>query len=150
VGGKQVSEGKGEADDPLSHWHIREDFIGQQGGGLGHAAGTAAGAEPSFFTGERYQLLEVAFVAADPEKAMFEATAPQVGIKLSVNVLGQGFALLGQVVHQGREVRFDELVEQCLLRLMALAGGEAKCILAWRQHTDLTPASVVSKSRTMK
>jgi hypothetical protein len=92
----------------------------------------------------------VAFVAAHPEKAVFEAAALQVGLELPVYMLGQGFSLLGQVVYQGGVVSFDELVEQCLLRLMALVGGAAKCILAWRQHTDLTPTSVVSKSRTMK
>ena len=33
---------------------------------------------------------------------------------------------------------------------MALVGGVAKYILACRQHTDLTPTSVVPKSRTLK
>ena len=47
-------------------------------------------------------------------------------------------------------MRFDELAESCLLRLMALVGGVAKYILAWRQHTDLTPTSVVPPSRTFK
>ena len=60
-------------------------------------------------------------------------------------MVGPGFALLGQLVHKGRLVRFDELVEQCLLGLMAFLGGVAKCTLAWRQHTDLTLTSVVPK-----
>jgi hypothetical protein len=42
VGGKQIAQGKGEADDPLAQWHIGKDLIGQQGGCLGHAAGAAA------------------------------------------------------------------------------------------------------------
>ena len=37
MGGKEVAQGKGEADDPLAQWHIGEDLIGQQGGSLGHA-----------------------------------------------------------------------------------------------------------------
>ena len=81
---------------------------------------------------------------------MLEAAALQVGLEFLVYMHGQGFTLLGQLVHKGRVVRFDELVEQCLLELMALVGGVAKCILAWRQHTDLTPTSVVPKSRTLK
>ncbi len=90
------------------------------------------------------------FIAAHTQKAVFKATALQVGIKLLVNMIGQGFALLGQVLHKGREVRFDELIEQCLLRLVAHLGGAAKCILAWRQHTDLTRPSLMSKSPTMR
>ena len=48
VGGKQVAQGKGEADDSLAQWHIGEDFIRQQNGSLRHAAGAAAGAESRF------------------------------------------------------------------------------------------------------
>jgi hypothetical protein len=49
----------------------------------------------------------MAFVAAHPEKAVFEATALQVGLEFPVDMVGQGFALLGQLVHKGRVVRFD-------------------------------------------
>jgi hypothetical protein len=96
-----------KTDDPLAQWYIGEDFIGQQGGGLGHAAGATTGAEPSFFAGERHQPLEVAFVAAHPEKAVLESAALQVGLEFPVNMVGQGFTLLGQLVHKGRVVRFD-------------------------------------------
>lgn len=100
----------------------------------------------------------MAFVPAHPEKDVLKAAAPQVGLELMVYMVGQGFALLGQLVHQGRVVRLDELIEQCLLGLMALVCGVAKCMpinrgrlsFAWRQHTGLTPTSVVPKSRTMK
>jgi hypothetical protein len=111
VGRKQVAQGKGEADDPLAKRDIGKHLIGQQGGGLGHAAGAAAGAEPSFFAGERHQPLEVALVAAHPEKAVLESAALQVGLEFPVNMVWQGFALLGQLVNQGRVVCFDELVE---------------------------------------
>jgi hypothetical protein len=53
----------------------------------------------------------VAVVAAYPEKAVLEATALQVGLEFPVYMLGQGFALLGQLVHKGGVVRFDEMVE---------------------------------------
>lgn len=85
-------------------------LIGQQGGGLGHAACATAGAEPALLAGKRHQSLEVAFVAAHPEKAVLEAAALQVGLEYPVDMLGQGFALLGQLVNQGGVVRLDELV----------------------------------------
>ena len=89
---------------------------------------------------------------------MLETTALQVGLEFPVYMVRQRFALLGQLVHQGRVVRLDELIEQCLLGLMALVCGVAKCMpinrgrlsFAWRQHAGLTPTSVVPKSRTMK
>lgn len=65
---------------------------------------------------------------------MFEATALQVGLEFPVDMVGQGFALMGQLVHQSGVVRFDKLVEQCLLRLMALVGSFAKAIPASCQH----------------
>jgi len=51
------------------------------------------------------------FFTAYPEKAVLEAAALQVGLEFPVDMLGQGFALLGQLVNQGGVVRFDELVE---------------------------------------
>ena len=63
------------------------------------------------------------FVTAYPEKAVLEAAALQVGLELPVDMVWQGFALLGQLVHKGGVVFFDELVELCLLGLMAFVGG---------------------------
>ena len=65
---------------------------------------------------------------------MLEATALQVGLEFPVNIVGQGLTLMGQLVYQGGVVRFDELVEQCLLRLMALVSSFAKAIPALCQH----------------
>ena len=53
----------------------------------------------------------MAFVTAYPEKAVLEAAALQVGLEFPVDMVWQGFALLGQLVHKGGVVRFDELVE---------------------------------------
>jgi len=86
VGRKQVAQGKGEADDPLAKRDIGKYLIGQQGGGLGHAAGATTGAEPAFLAGKSYQTLEVALVAAHPEKAVLEATALQESLKFPVDM----------------------------------------------------------------
>ena len=74
------------------------------------------------------------FVTAYPEEAVLEAAALQVGLEFLVNMLGQGFALLGQEVHQGRVVRLNDLIEEGLLGLMALVGRSAKAIPALCQH----------------
>ena len=57
------------------------------------------GQKPPLLTGKRHQPLEVAVVAAHPEKAMFQAAALQVGVEFPVDMVGQGFTLLDQVVH---------------------------------------------------
>jgi len=86
VGRQQVAQGKGEADDSLAKRDIGKYLIGQQGGGLGHAAGATAGAEPAFLAGKCYKSFEMAFVTAHPEKAVLEATALQVSLKFPVDM----------------------------------------------------------------
>ena len=88
----------------------REGRLSRPSGGR-RSWGWAPPTESSFFAGERHQPLEVAFVAAHPEKAVLKAAALQVGLEFLVYMVGQGFTLLGQLVHKGGVVRFDELVE---------------------------------------
>ena len=65
---------------------------------------------------------------------MFKPTTIQVGIELPADMVGQRFALLGQVVDQGRVVCFENLVEQCLFGLTAIIKNIAKRIPALKQH----------------
>lgn len=81
---------------------------------VGHAAGATAGAEPAFVAGKCYQPLEVAFGAAHPEKAVLKTAALQEGLEVPANIVQQGLTVLGQFVHEGGVVCFDELVEQRL------------------------------------
>ena len=77
---------KREPDDPLTKRHIGKDLIGQQCSGLGHPAGTTAGAEPAL-AGKRYKPLE--------------ATAFEVRIKLSMYMSGQALAFGFELSNQG-------------------------------------------------
>ena len=83
---------------------------------------------------------------------MFQTAALEVGLEFPVDMGGQGFALgnrslrcstscihavvLGQLVDQRRVVRFDELVEKCLLGLMPFVGNVAKALPALCQHAS--------------
>jgi hypothetical protein len=58
-------------------------------------------------------------------------------------MVGQELTLMGQLVHQGGVVRFDELIEQCLLRLMALVGSFAKAMPMNRGRLSLPCANMV-------
>ena len=148
MGGKQVPQGKGEADHPLAERDIGKHHrpAGRRSRPCGgrRSWGWASPTESALLAGKRNKPLEVAFVAAHPEEAVFEATALQIGLEFPVNMVGQGFALLGQLVHQGGVVLFDELVEQCLLRLMALVGSFPKAIPINRGRLSLPcPNTVV-------
>ena len=76
------------------------------------------------FTDALNRSLQLVFIRRfDSEKAVFEAAALQLGLEFPVDMVWEGFALPGQLVHKGGVVRFNELVEYCLLRLIALVGG---------------------------
>ena len=62
---------------------------------------------------------------------MFQATALQVRLELPTDMVGQGFALLDQLVEKGRVVCFDNLVEPCLFGLMAIIKSVARRTLTF-------------------
>jgi hypothetical protein len=76
---------------------------------------------------------------------VFQTATLQVGLELPVDMVGQEFALLGQMINQGRVVRLDELIEKGLLGLMAFVGNIAKAIPALCQHADCASAIHCSK-----
>lgn len=53
----------------------------------------------------------MAVVAAHPQKTVFETTALQVGLEFPVDMVGQAFALLSQLLNQGGVVLLYELVK---------------------------------------
>lgn len=128
VGGEEVTQGEGDAEDPLAQWDSGKDLIGQQGGGLGHAPGAAAGAKSALFAGEGHEALEVAGVAPHPEKAVLQAPAFEVGFELLVDMIRQGFALAGQVLDKVGVMGLDKPVEQRLPGLVALVGDIVRAV----------------------
>ena len=81
-----------------------------------------------------------------PHAPVLKASALEVGFEFSVDMVGQGFALLGQLVDQRRVVRFDELVEKCLLGLMPFVGNVAKALPALCQHAVSRKPMTLSSS----
>jgi len=63
---------------------------------------------------------------------------------------GQAFTLSIQLFNQGWVVLLYELVEERLLRSMALVRGATRGTLAWRQHTGSTPTAGVLKRYTVE
>ena len=81
---------------------------------------------------------------------MFETTALEVGLEFSVDMVGQGFALLGQLVDQRRKVRFNELVEKCLLELMPFVGSIARAMPINRGRPSLPCANMLVPPREIE
>jgi hypothetical protein len=73
---------------PLMHGLMGQDIIHQQSGAVGHSSCPATGAKTAAFTTERHQLLIMASLTPDPEKAMLQPAAFQVGLKFLYNVGG--------------------------------------------------------------
>ncbi len=139
-GGPQISSaGEREADDPLAKRDIGKYLIGQQGGGLGHAAGATTGAEPALLAGERHQALEVTRIATHAKKPILEATAFEIRFKLDEHEsadfcpefpfaqpgrgsvspwVGRAEFALGDGVRRWRDRGYAHKQEQPLLRLM--------------------------------
>ena len=66
---------------------------------------------------------------------MFAAAALYaIRFEFRVDMVGQRFTMPGQLVDQRRVVRFDKLVEKCLLGLMPFVGNVAKALPALCQH----------------
>jgi hypothetical protein len=72
----------------------------------------------------------MAFVAANSEKTVFETSVLEEGLEFPVDIIRQGFTVLGQLLHEGGVVCFDELVEQGLLGPIAFVGGAGRALPA--------------------
>ena len=77
---------------------------------------------------------------------MFEAASLEIRFEFPVDMVGQGFTLLGPLVDQPRVVRFDELVEKCLLGLILIVGNVAKSLPALCQHAVSRKPMILSSS----
>ena len=78
VGGKQVTQGKGKADDPLAKRDIGKYIIREQSSTLGHAARAAAGAETALLAAESDQVLGMTSIAAHAQETVLETPALEV------------------------------------------------------------------------
>jgi hypothetical protein len=64
-----------------------QDFIHQQGGAVGHSSRPTAGAKAAPFATERHQLLVMASLTPDPEKAMLQPHRAQTFYCEELNIL---------------------------------------------------------------
>jgi hypothetical protein len=65
------------------------------------------------FTAKRNKLLEVTGFAADSKEAVFEASALEIILEFTDDVVGHGFALAVELFLEAWPVFLDDLIEQC-------------------------------------
>jgi hypothetical protein len=65
---------------------MRQDFVHQQGGTVGHSSRPAAAAKTAALATERHQPLVMAGLTSNPQKTMFKPSAFQVGLKFLYDV----------------------------------------------------------------
>lgn len=73
----------------------------------------------------------------------------QVAVECPMDVPGQAFTLLRLLVEQGKVVCVDELVQQCLLGLMAFIGNVATAIPALYHHRGFASATQGAKRTSL-
>jgi len=88
--------------------------------GVGHAACSARGTEPSTLTRVSYEPLPAAVVAADAEKAPAEEAAVEKGAELALDEAGDDAALIAGGYEKGLEVLLHGAVENGVLGLAPL------------------------------
>ena len=118
--GEEQAQGPGEAENPLTHRHIRNDVVDQMRRRLDHAPRAAGRAEAPTFAGEGDEVLMTAAVALHPHKAVFQLAAAQVVLELGQHEARQWRLVTLQLIPQGRQMSLDDRVERCVLRLMSL------------------------------
>ncbi|MCX2983312.1 hypothetical protein EYC98_20820 [Halieaceae bacterium IMCC14734] len=94
---------------------------------------------------EKIRFVHTGYNGALGRKDRFRLSIIHMNFKFPLDMVGRPFVRLGQLLHQGRVVHVDELVEQCLLRTVRFIGTATNGILAIRQHVErasaLRPAS---------
>lgn len=118
--GEQEAQRKWEAQDPLAHRLLGQNFIDQQRRTFGHASRPATGAEAAAFATEGNQVLDVTRLTAHPQKAMFQPAAFEVILELALHIARQLPVPLRQMGDEGRVVLLNNLVEQRLFGPVAL------------------------------
>jgi hypothetical protein len=76
--GEEQAQGPGEAENPLTHRHFREDVIDQMCRRLDHPPCATRGTEAPAFAGERDEVFVAAAVALHAHEAVLESPAAQV------------------------------------------------------------------------
>ena len=83
---QQVAQCKRQRQHPLANGLLRQDVVHEQCRRLGHPPRAAARAEAAAFATERDQLLGLAGVALDPQKAVLEQATLEIGVELVFHV----------------------------------------------------------------
>ncbi len=128
--GEAVAQGVGECQDPLADGHLGEHAVDEVGGGVGHAAAEAGGAEPASLAGEGDDLITSAVVAVDPKKPVGEDAALEEAAELALDESRQG--AFADACQEALQFRLDDAIENGLLRAMALVCGYDRIVAGRR------------------
>ena len=97
IEGEAVAQGERKRQDPLAYGDLGEDPVDEVGGGIGHAATAAGGAEPAPLAREGDEAIVPAGIAVDAQESMGEDAALEDGAELSFDEARQrAGALAGQ------------------------------------------------------
>ena len=122
LAGEQPAQGERNAQHPLAHRARAEHVVRQMPRRLGHAARTAARAEPALLARERHQSLGMTLLAHHAQEPVFEYAAAQVGLERLAHVGGQRAVLGRELREEVGVVRLHQGVQQRTLGVVARVG----------------------------
>ena len=127
VVGAAVAERVGQGQHPLADGDHRQHAVDEVGGGVGHAATAAGGAEAAALAREGDDPLVMASVAAHPQEAVRGNAAAKIGAQLLLYETWRRLAAFVGAREEGLEVGGDRSVEHGALGTPRLIGRLARC-----------------------
>ena len=118
--GAAVAERIGEREHPLPDGHLGEHAIDEVGGNVCHAASSTGRTESATLAREGDHAIVTTVVAVQAQEAMRQDAATQEGAKLLLDEAGYRLIAVGCAREKALELLADDLVEEGLLRVMAL------------------------------
>jgi hypothetical protein len=109
---QQVPKRERQRQHPLANGLLRQDVVHEQCRRFGHPPCAAARAEPEALARESHQLLGLAGIALDPQKAELEQSTLEISLELGVHVPRQWPPLGCPPIPEPGIVLGHELVEQ--------------------------------------
>jgi len=120
--GEEQAQWPGEAENPLTHRHFREDMVDQVRRRLDHPPCAAGRAEAPTLAGECDKVFVAAAVALHAHEPVLESATAQVILELGQHKAWQRGLVSLECMSQGWQMLLHYGIERRVLWLMALVG----------------------------
>jgi hypothetical protein len=118
-----VAKRVGKREHPLANGNLGKDAVDEVGRGVRHTPAPARRAEAAALAREGDEAVVAAAVTVQPQEAVRQDATAQEGAELLLDEARYRLIAVGRAREKALELLADDLVEEGLLRLMALVLG---------------------------